>query len=56
MKSWKTTIGGILAALGAYLTNSQTGVLNLVGQFCQAAGLFFLGFSAQDQTPTTPAE
>ena len=56
MKSWKTTVGGILAALGAYLTNSQTGVLNLVGQFCQAAGLFFLGFSAKDQANNTPVE
>ena len=50
MKSWKTTLGGVLAALGAYLTNSQTGVLNLVGQIMQAVGLFFLGFSAQDTT------
>lgn len=49
MKNWKTTVGGILAAIGAFLVNSQTGWLNLVGQFCQAAGLFFLGFSAQDQ-------
>lgn len=56
MKNWKTTVGGILAALGAYLVNSQTGVLNLVGQFCQAAGLFFLGISAQDQTPKAPVE
>lgn len=56
MKSWKTTVGGILAALGAYLVNSQTGVLNLVGQFFQAAGLFFLGFSAQDQGPKAPIE
>jgi len=46
--SWKTTIGGILAAAGAFLVNSQTGGLNLVGQILQAVGLFFLGFSAQD--------
>ena len=32
MKSWKTTVGGILAALGAYLVNSQTGVLNQIGR------------------------
>jgi hypothetical protein len=46
--SWKTTIGGLLAAVGTFLVNSQTGVLNLVGQIAQAVGLFFLGFSAQD--------
>jgi hypothetical protein len=48
MKSWQTTVGGILAAVGSYMVNSQTGVLNLVGQIVQAVGLFFLGFSAQD--------
>ena len=47
-QSWKTTIGGLLAAVGAFLVNSQTGVLNLIGQIAQAAGLFFLGLSAQD--------
>jgi len=46
--SWKTTVGGILAAAGTFLVNSQTGVLNLVGQIVQAVGLFFLGFAAQD--------
>lgn len=46
--NWKTTVGGLLAAAGAFLVNSQTGVLNLVGQIAQAVGLFFLGFSAQD--------
>jgi hypothetical protein len=46
--NWKTTIGGLLAAVGTFLVNSQTGVLNLIGQIAQAVGLFFLGFSAQD--------
>lgn len=46
--NWKTTVGGILAAIGSYLVNSQTGVLNLVGQVAQAVGLFFLGAMAQD--------
>jgi hypothetical protein len=46
--SWKTTLGGALAALGSYLVNSQTGWLQVVGQIAQAVGLFFLGASAQD--------
>lgn len=50
MKSWQTTVGGILAAVGSYMVNSQTGVLNLVGQIVQAVGLFFLGFAAQDSS------
>ena len=46
--SWKTTVGGLLAAAGSFLVNSQTGWLNVVGQVCQALGLFFLGASAKD--------
>jgi len=48
MKNWKTTVGGALAALGIYFVNSQTGVLNLVGQIMQAVGVFFMGYSAVD--------
>ena len=46
--NWKTTVGGILAAVGSYLGNSQEGVLDLVGQVVQAVGLFLLGLAAQD--------
>lgn len=48
MKNWKTTLGGILAAAGSYLSNSQTGALQVVGQVLQAIGLFLLGAVAQD--------
>ena len=50
MKNWKTTVGGLLAAVGSYLINSQTGWLQVVGQVAQAVGLFFLGAVAQDAT------
>jgi mannose/fructose/N-acetylgalactosamine-specific phosphotransferase system component IID len=46
--NWKTTIGGILAAVGSYLVNSQTGILNLVGQVAQVIGIFLVGAMAQD--------
>jgi len=48
----RTTIGGILAAVGGYLV-TQTGDLHLVGQILQAVGIFFLGYSAQDAPPMT---
>jgi hypothetical protein len=51
MKNWKTTLGGLLAAVGSYLINSQTGTLNLVGQIAQVVGMFFLGYSATDAAP-----
>ena len=48
MKNWKTTVGGILAAIGSYLVNSQVGVLNVVGQIAQVVGILLVGAAAQD--------
>lgn len=48
MANWKTTLGGVLAAIGSFLVNSQTGALGVVGQILQAVGLFFLGAAAKD--------
>jgi hypothetical protein len=52
MKNWKTTVGGILAAVGSYLVNTQLGVLNVVGQIMQVVGIFLVGAAAQD-APTS---
>lgn len=49
LSSWKTTLGGILAAGGTFLM-SQEGVAQLIGQILQAVGLFLLGVSAQDNS------
>jgi mannose/fructose/N-acetylgalactosamine-specific phosphotransferase system component IID len=51
-KNSKTTIGGILAAVGSFLVNSQTGVLNVIGQICQVVGIFLIGAMAQDAVST----
>jgi len=48
----KTTLGGILAAVGSFLVNSQTGVLNVIGQICQVVGIFLIGAMAQDAVST----
>ena len=48
MKNWKTTLGGVLAAIGTYLTNSQTGVLNVIGQIMSIVGTLLLGTAAAD--------
>jgi hypothetical protein len=53
MKNWKTTIGGILGAVGTYLSNSQVGTLQVVGQILQALGVFLIGAAAQDASTTT---
>ncbi len=56
MKNWKTTVGGILAAIGSYLVNSQLGVLNVVGQIMQVIGVFLIGATAQDAPSTKKVE
>ena len=54
--NWKTTIGGILAAVGSFLVNSQTGTLNLIGQIAQVIGMFLIGAMAQDAKSTKSAK
>jgi hypothetical protein len=56
MKNWKTTLGGLLAAAGSYLVNSQLGVLNVVGQIMQVIGVFLIGATAQDAPSTKKVE
>jgi urea transporter len=48
MKNWKTTLGGILAAIGSYLVSSETGVLHIVGQCLSFVGTILLGYAASD--------
>ena len=51
MKNWKTTVGGILAAVGSYLVNSnQTGWINILGQVCSAVGLLLLCGVVKEKT------
>jgi mannose/fructose/N-acetylgalactosamine-specific phosphotransferase system component IID len=56
MKNWKTTVGGILAAIGSYLVNSQTGLLNIIGQIAQVIGIFLVGATAADAVTPSKAE
>lgn len=48
MKNWKTTLGGIIAAIGTYF-QSQEGVQQIIGQVLSAIGLILLGHSASDK-------
>lgn len=54
MKSWKTTLFGSVAALGAYLsTIHDPGWIAPLGQFMQAIGVFALGAVARDNSVTS---
>ena len=49
MKNYKTTICGIMAAIGTYLSTSQTGWLQILGQLMAGAGTLLLGYQAADK-------
>jgi len=54
MPNWKTTLGGILAAVGQFLqTIEDPAWLKLFGQIVGAIGLFLLGASARDFNVTS---
>jgi hypothetical protein len=52
IKSWKTTIGGLLMALGTMMMQTTDPLLHSIGVVCNAIGGLFLGFSAKDNNVT----
>ena len=52
MKNWKTTLGGILAAIGLFLSNSENPTLKLIGQVIAPFGAFLMGAVAKDNNVT----
>lgn len=49
MKSWKTTVCGLVAAMGTYLiTVKEPAWVSLVGQFLAAVGTAGVGMFARD--------
>ena len=49
MKNWKTTLSGLVAAIGAYLAQSDNPLTLLVGQILSTIGLILLGNHAADK-------
>lgn len=48
MKSWKTTLAGVLAAVGTYLAANEAGVVHTIGQLLVGAGPLLIGLFARD--------
>jgi hypothetical protein len=48
MKSWKTTVGGILLAIGTPLSASGEGIYQTIGVLMAAVGAVMLGITARD--------
>ena len=49
MKNWKTTVGGMLSALGYVMTSSTEPISHTVGVCLTAVGLLFTGYFASDK-------
>lgn len=48
MKNAKTTIFGLLAAIGGYFAMNTTGKLQVIGQAVSGISTFLMGASAKD--------
>lgn len=47
--SWKTTLCGVISALGAYFVQSGDARLEVIGQFLLPIGTLCTGYFAQDK-------
>ena len=52
MTSWKTSLGGLIMALGAILTQQSDHTTQLVGAVLSAVGALLLGLAAKDHDVT----
>ena len=52
MRNVKTTIFGLLAAIGGYFANAGTGKVQTAGQLVATLSTFLLGASAKDASNT----
>lgn len=48
MQNWKTTLGGLLMALGTALVSSNDHILQSAGYVCLGIGGLVIGISASD--------
>lgn len=52
MKSWKTTIGGIVTAAGVSMQASDNATVKLIGLILAGLGAIIIGGSAKDSNVT----
>lgn len=53
MKSWKTTLAGVIGAIGTFLLTQQDHTLQVIGQVLAGVGTFLLGLFARDNKVTS---
>lgn len=49
IKDWKTTVSGLIGAVGAYLSTNDNTTLKLIGQIMTAIGVALLGYHSSDK-------
>ena len=49
MKDWKTTLSGLIGAIGAYFAASENPTLKMIGQILTAVGIGLLGYHSTDK-------
>ena len=52
MKSWKTTVGGLLMAIGAWMQTNSEPVITTIGTVAMVVGAALLGITAKDSNVT----
>lgn len=52
MVSWKTSLGGIILALGGVFTQQTDHTIQLIGGVLSAVGALLLGLAAKDHNVT----
>lgn len=53
MKSWKTTVGGIIGAIGAYFIAQDGAMYDMIGAALEALAFFVIGVGARDNNVTS---
>lgn len=48
-KDWKTTLSGLIGAVGAYLASLENPTLKMIGQILTAVGIGLLGYHSTDK-------
>jgi len=48
-QDWKTTLSGLISAVGAYLASCENPTLKLIGQILTPVGLALLGYHSTDK-------
>jgi hypothetical protein len=52
-KSWKTSVAGIVTAIGLALSDNNDQTIGLIGKILACAGAFLTGHAARDNNVTS---